>query len=62
MASEQIFTVRGAVYRGHLAGVLARRAVALANGPATGVMMLLHGSPPASGWGADEPEPMVSHT
>ncbi|HZS04014.1 MAG TPA: FAD binding domain-containing protein [Blastocatellia bacterium] len=33
-----------AAYRGHLAGVLARRAVALAAGPAPGVMVLSHGS------------------
>jgi hypothetical protein len=43
--AEDLFA--DAVYRGHLAGVLARRAVALANGPATGVMVLSHGSPPA---------------
>jgi carbon-monoxide dehydrogenase medium subunit len=40
--AEDLFA--DAVYRGHLAGVLARRAVALANGPATGVMVLSHGS------------------
>jgi carbon-monoxide dehydrogenase medium subunit len=34
-----------AAYRGHLAGVLARRAVALATGPAPGVVVLSHGSP-----------------
>lgn len=33
-----------AAYRAHLAGVLARRAVALAAGPAPGVMVLSHGS------------------
>jgi aerobic carbon-monoxide dehydrogenase medium subunit len=37
-----------AEYRGHLAGVLTRRAVALAGGPAPGVMVLSHGSRPAS--------------
>jgi aerobic carbon-monoxide dehydrogenase medium subunit len=40
--AEDLFA--DAVYRGHLAGVLARRAVALATGPATGVMVLSHGS------------------
>jgi aerobic carbon-monoxide dehydrogenase medium subunit len=34
-----------AAYRAHLAGVLARRAVALATGPAPGVVVLSHGSP-----------------
>jgi carbon-monoxide dehydrogenase medium subunit len=33
-----------AAYRSHLAQVLARRAVALAAGPAPGVMVLSHGS------------------
>jgi carbon-monoxide dehydrogenase medium subunit len=33
-----------AAYRAHLAEVFARRAVALANGPAPGVMVLSHGS------------------
>ena len=33
-----------AAYRGHLAGVLARRAVALAAGTTPGVMVLSHGS------------------
>lgn len=33
-----------AAYRAHLTGVLARRAVALASGPAPGVMVLSHGS------------------
>ena len=33
-----------AAYRSHLAAVLARRAVALAGGPAPGVVMLSHGS------------------
>jgi carbon-monoxide dehydrogenase medium subunit len=36
-----------AAYRGHLAEVLARRAVALATGPAPEVMVLSHGSPAA---------------
>jgi carbon-monoxide dehydrogenase medium subunit len=39
---EDLFA--GAAYRGHLAEVLARRAVALATGPAPGVMVLSHGS------------------
>jgi carbon-monoxide dehydrogenase medium subunit len=34
-----------AAYRGHLAGVLARRAVALANAPGSGVEVFSHGSP-----------------
>jgi carbon-monoxide dehydrogenase medium subunit len=34
-----------ASYRGHLAGVLARRAVALANAPGSGVEVFSHGSP-----------------
>jgi carbon-monoxide dehydrogenase medium subunit len=33
-----------AAYRAHLTGVLARRAIALASGPAPGVMVLSHGS------------------
>jgi aerobic carbon-monoxide dehydrogenase medium subunit len=37
-----------AEYRGHLAGVLTRRAVALAGGPAPGVIILSHGSRSAS--------------
>jgi carbon-monoxide dehydrogenase medium subunit len=39
-----------AAYRGHLAEVLARRAVALATGPTRGIMVLSHGSGP-SRWG-----------
>ena len=38
-----------AAYRGHLAGVLARRAVALANAPGSGVEVFSHGSPLRSG-------------
>jgi aerobic carbon-monoxide dehydrogenase medium subunit len=34
-----------ATYRGHIAGVLARRAVALANAPGSAVEVLSHGSP-----------------
>jgi carbon-monoxide dehydrogenase medium subunit len=34
-----------AAYRGHLAGVLVRRAVALANAPGPGVEVFSHGSP-----------------
>jgi aerobic carbon-monoxide dehydrogenase medium subunit len=34
-----------AAYRGHLAEVLARKAVALATGPTPGVLVLSHGSP-----------------
>ena len=45
--TEDLFA--DAPYRAHLAGVLARRAVALAAGPTPGVMVLSHGSPPTTG-------------
>ena len=41
--AEDLFA--DATYRGHLAGVLARRAVALANAPGSGVEVFSHGSP-----------------
>jgi aerobic carbon-monoxide dehydrogenase medium subunit len=41
--AEDLFA--DAAYRAHLTGVLARRAVALATGPAPGVVVLSHGSP-----------------
>jgi aerobic carbon-monoxide dehydrogenase medium subunit len=41
--TEDLFA--DAAYRGHLAGVLARRAVALANAPGSGVEVFSHGSP-----------------
>jgi aerobic carbon-monoxide dehydrogenase medium subunit len=41
--AEDLFA--DAAYRGHLAGVLARRAVALANAPGSGVEVFSHGSP-----------------
>jgi aerobic carbon-monoxide dehydrogenase medium subunit len=40
--AEDLFA--DAAYRAHLTGVLARRAIALASGPAPGVMVLSHGS------------------
>jgi carbon-monoxide dehydrogenase medium subunit len=40
--TEDLFA--DAAYRAHLTGVLARRAIALASGPAPGVMVLSHGS------------------
>jgi carbon-monoxide dehydrogenase medium subunit len=43
--AEDLFA--DAAYRSHLAAVLARRAVALAGGPAPGVVVLSHGSPAA---------------
>src|SRR5215831_9067420 len=45
-----------AAYRSHLAAVLARRAVALASGPAPGVVVLSHGSrvPSAAAYGFRE--------
>src|SRR5262245_41812543 len=41
--AEDLFA--DAAYRGHLAGVLARRAVARANAPGPGVEVFSHGSP-----------------
>ncbi len=41
--AEDLFA--DAAYRGHLVGVLARRAVALANAPGPGVAVFSHGSP-----------------
>ena len=43
--AEDLFA--DAVYRAHLGEVLARRAVALANTPGSGVAVFSHGSPPA---------------
>jgi len=43
--AEDLFA--DAAYRSHLAAVLTRRAVALAGGPAPGVVVLSHGSPVA---------------
>ncbi|AFM27992.1 FAD binding domain-containing protein [Desulfomonile tiedjei] len=45
--AEDLFA--DAAYRGHLVGVLARRAVALSNAPGPGVAVFSHGSPLQSG-------------
>ena len=45
--AEDLFA--DAAYRGHLAGVLARRAVALANAPGSGVEVFSQGSPQRRG-------------